>query len=176
LKDFIQLVPKFCDGYVYPLQDEDDVESMDMRILDYEETSAATGLISPQSIIKRSVDMSDYTWTVKIQGEIVGVFGLTDAPYEDYGIPWFIGSPKMNRMNPLRFVKLSKRVIDLFHIIFPGLVNFVLADYKGAVEWLRLLGFRFSKDLYTLTDPDERFYMFWKTCTCREDGGLITHV
>jgi len=164
MKDFSTLVPKLCNGHVRPYRQDDDLTNFEIREMDYQETSASTGLTSPHDILTTAVKASDYTWVIyDDDDDIVGIFGVSRyLNREPVGIPWLIGSTRMfNVMTPAQYTRIAKRVIDQFLIQYPVLCNLVLAEYTSAVRWLQLLGFTVDKSNPIIL-TDKQFYLFYK--------------
>lgn len=166
MKDFITLVPRLCDGFVQPVEDLSFLDNFHMRNKDAEEALSATGMKSPLQALRQSILHSTYSWTISVNGKVLGVFGIAETDYENYGCPWLLGSPDLDKWNSIRFIRYSKLVIESFHILYPSLLNFVIHDYYSTLKWLKFLGFEISDEPYILTNKP--FYMFWKHKEVRE--------
>lgn len=161
MKDSIIPVGKQSDS-VHVLEHMDQIAGFEMRLKDAEEALAATGENSPERALAFSIQASDRVWFIKDPGQpIAGIFGYAKAG-DNAAVPWLLGAPHAPGVHPVKFAKVSKRIVDTWSQQFKLLFNFVIADYQESIRWLKFLGFTVSEEIETLQDPNKPFRRFWR--------------
>lgn len=117
--------------------------------------------MEPYDVLALSTEYSGIAWVIDFGGALCAIFGLTEDANGD-GIPWFIGSPLLEELNSIAVARATKAVVGEMETIYPFLHNYVMADYKQAVRWVRFLGFHLSDETFVLSDPERPFYYFWR--------------
>lgn len=164
MKDFTIPVAELSDK-IRPLTGPEELADFQMREKDAEEALAATGKESPLDALMMSVEASSDVWIVQEGPDkpVAAVFGVAPCPEnERLGIVWLLGTPAADKLNPIEFAKVSRKVVDCLAKPFDMIFNFVMADYSRSIRWLRFLGFTFSKADYYLKDIKKPFKMFWR--------------
>lgn len=112
----------------------------DMRQSDLEEVWASHRWTPLQAMLK-SVEVSDYSTAIVIDGELCGIFGLrVDSYLSGRGLPWMLTSNNM--INYKRdFILKTRPVIDQMMEVVPYLENYVHAKNKLSIRWLKWVGF-----------------------------------
>ena len=111
-----------------------------MRQADIDEVIAWSGS-SPLYSLQRGVSWSKASATVIIDGEIAAIMGVASfGLLSDEGSPWLLGTDVMTEKKRA-VLKESPTVVKLMLSICPELENWVHADNKVSVRWLRWLGF-----------------------------------
>lgn len=91
--------------------------------------------------IRRSVARSMFCWSGFIGGELAAILGVTPLDtLGGVGSPWMLGTPVLDKHSRI-LVQATPDYIARMLKAFPHLVNFVHAENKTSVRWLRRLGF-----------------------------------
>jgi len=97
--------------------------------------------LTPIQALTRGAEMSDYCSVVVIDGEPCAVVGLVVLNHlGGVGVPWLLathGALKNRRI----FINRCKQGVEDMRTVCPNLMNFVHADNKLSVRWLRWMGF-----------------------------------
>lgn len=113
-----------------------------MRAADLAELRAA-GFDEALYPVKQSVMRSTLCWTALVDGELACIFGITwSGP--DTGSPWMLGTPVVDRHSRV-LMRRTPQYIDLMLQAFSYLHNYVHAENKTSVRWLRRLGFALAE-------------------------------
>lgn len=72
--------------------------------------------------------------------EPLAVFGLAHTANPDIGIPWMMGTPRLNR-HPKEMLRLGRMFVKNWLEFFPRLVNIVLATSTENIKYIKRLGF-----------------------------------
>ncbi len=148
---------------IRPLQNKEELKAFIMKEKDAEEALASTGAESVREALNNCVELSEAVWIIqKPTSPIGGVFGLAPTDKPEYGVPWLLGTPFAKLINPIKFARLSKKIIKKFQERYKVLFNYVSADYYESIRWLQFLGFKVSDQETYLKDPDVPFKLFWR--------------
>lgn len=125
-----------------------DIETIaaDLRLADIEEIHGSLGHRNCLRVMLAGAEMSSMLWTIEVDGEPAGLFGVT--PALDIGVPWMLGTPALERA-PKQLTKLGRRYVHLMSDKYATLLNYVDARSLKSVYWLARLGFTVS----TETEP-----------------------
>lgn len=85
--------------------------------------------------------------TALIDGDVAAIWGVGGAPLSETGQPFLMTSDAVEKVSPLRFVRIYQNEVLKMLQLFPHLVNYVDAAYTKAVRLLDIIGF-------TLGDPE----------------------
>lgn len=115
-----------------------------MRQGDVDEVKASTRH-TPFQALKSSVEKSSFCVVVVIDDIPVTILGLVIHDYlSGVGVPWLLSATQaLNHRR--KFLELSPPVIDEMLRICPKLVNYVYAENKISIRWLKWLGFTVEK-------------------------------
>lgn len=80
--------------------------------------------------------------TALIDGEVAAIWGVGGVPLSNEGQPFLMTSDAVDRISPLRFVRIYQNEVLKMLQLFPRLVNYVDAAYDKAVRLLDIVGFR----------------------------------
>jgi Protein of unknown function (DUF2833) len=111
-----------------------------LRAADIAELAAA-GLTS--EALAFSVEASTWAVTVRVDGAMGCVFGVAPLGgtfFSDTGVPWMLGSDLVRKHQRL-LMRGSAPYIRLMLKDYGHLLNFVHAENKEAVRWLKHMGF-----------------------------------
>lgn len=124
---------------------EGDIETIaaNLRNADIEEIHGSTGHRDCLAVIHRGAQMSTLLWTIEVDGEPAGLFGVTPAP--GIGVPWMLGTPALERA-PKQLTKLGRVYVTLMNQKYATLLNYVDARSLKSVYWLARLGFTVQKE------------------------------
>lgn len=124
---------------------EGDVEAVaaNLRNADIEEIHGSTGHRDCLAIMRQGAEISDMLWTIEVDGEPAGLFGVTPAA-KDVGVPWMLGTPALERA-PKQLTRLGRAYVHLMSDKYATLLNYVDARSLKSVYWLALLGFTVQK-------------------------------
>lgn len=122
-----------------------DVETIaaNLRNADIEEIHGSTGRRDCLAIMRHGAEASDMLWTIEVDGEPAGLFGVTPAP--GFGVPWMLGTPALERA-PKQLTKLGRAYVRLMNQKYATLLNYVDARSLKSVYWLARLGFTVQKE------------------------------
>ena len=99
----------------------------------------AVGFLDALAPIADSVVTSSLCWSAFADGELACILGV--APLgEQTGAPWMLGTPLLDTQARV-LVRETPRYIGAMLEVFPHLLNFVHAQNRTSVHWLRRLGF-----------------------------------
>lgn len=131
-----------------------------MREADRIEVKASSGL-TPYESLKYSCDKSNFTVVVMVDDMPIAVFGLSVInALTGLGTPWLLSSEEA--MNHKReFFKLSPSIIQEMLSICPKLYNYVHAENKVSIKWLKWLGFTVESDPVEYGVKGEKFHKFY---------------
>ena len=132
-----------------------------MRQQDATEVWHSNGM-SPLEALYMSYDICGENHTIiDDHGEIIGMFGCGhNEETPNIGVPWLLASDKLPTITR-EFLPQSKEWIDSLDEKYDMLFNFVHADNKVSIRWLKWMGFKFLRKQYYGVNPSE-FYPFVK--------------
>jgi hypothetical protein len=99
----------------------------------------ATG-VKVKRALWRGYRRSLWCRTAFVDGDIAAIWGLNASALSNYGVPWLLTAPAIERM-PVAFRREAGREVARMLALCPVLENHVLTSYTGAVRLLRSLGF-----------------------------------
>lgn len=119
----------------------DVVELVDnMRPADRKECELATGM-DASGAVQISIGFSSYVAAVRVDGRLACIYGVCPSVLDPrVGIPWMLGTPEMDKW-PVVIMKVSKACVEDMLKVYHELINWVHADNKRAIAWLKHLGF-----------------------------------
>lgn len=131
-----------------------------MRKQDAQEVWHSDGM-SPLEALEMSYDAAEECNTIiDDDGEVIGIFGVSPAGGKRIGSPFLLASDKLPTVAK-EFIPQSKEWIEKIHENYDLLFNYVHADNKISMRWLRWLGFNFIQKLEYGVNPSH-FYEFVK--------------
>jgi len=122
-----------------------DVEYLisNMRQPDIDELMALVGNVA--NVVKESVRLSNYKWSVYANNEFVCIFGIgSPTLLSDTGIVWMLGTDLLEKHKG-SFIRHSREYIEAMLDVYPYLTNFVDARNKRTIRWLKFMGFTFKE-------------------------------
>lgn len=95
---------------------------------------------------------------LRMDGELVCLFGLEPFPGERaIGVPWMISTETLGKVPPHAMAAVSARVVARWKEQHHAMTNFVHRHNRGAIRFLRWLGFTIIE---TPTGRGSAFYQF----------------
>lgn len=83
--------------------------------------------------------------TALIDGEVAAVWGCGGVPMSGQGQPWLMTSNAVDKVSPLRFVRIYQNEVYRMLAVFPRLVNWVDMSYDKAIRLLEIIGFKIGE-------------------------------
>jgi len=114
---------------------------------------------SPLFAAVSSLNASLKAWAGIVDGSPICMFGVSEWP-DGTGRPWMIATEELEP-NQKIFLRKCRICVDAMQEGYGILHNFVSAENKTAIKWLRWLGFTIGP-LQPYGINDEPFYYFWK--------------
>jgi hypothetical protein len=96
--------------------------------------------VDPARGIESAFTGSVFTWTVIVDGEIVGMFGGADSGEPGVGYPWLVTAPGIEKVR-LRFIRKSPGYVRKMFERYELLVCNAHKENKALLGWIRWLGF-----------------------------------
>ncbi|MDR3561256.1 MAG: hypothetical protein P4N59_07450 [Negativicutes bacterium] len=110
-----------------------------IRPIDAKEAWCLTGK-EPLEAIAESIQRSDTIRIAEYNGEPVAIFGIGRKDLlSGEGIIWLVGTTNFKLMRKT-FLQISKETISFLLTFYPVAVNYVLAENKGTIKWLKWCG------------------------------------
>ncbi len=132
-----------------------------MRPADRREVMASHGH-SPMEALRGSLERSATAWTLMIDDAPAAMAGVRPAGgiISPIGRPWLLATPDMERAPRTLLARWSRLYVGTMLRLFPRLENWVHADNRHSIRWLKWCGF-------TIDDVPERingddFFLFWR--------------
>lgn len=128
------------DGIIVRRAIKDDVEFLcdKLRQSDVNEVWASSHK-TPEEALTYSLDKSIFALTI-VNSNPIGMFGIApDIILGDKASVWFLASDELESIGR-RFIKNSRRFIDIMLDYYPYLFNFVDERNQESIKWLRLCG------------------------------------
>lgn len=94
-----------------------------------------------------------------IDGKVAAIWGVYGSLTSDVGKVFLITTKEVEKISPLKFIRIYKEQIKQLHNLFPVLENYVDANYHQAVRALKVAGATLSKPL-TLGPEESLFRKF----------------
>lgn len=112
-----------------------------IRIIDVIEGYLQTG--NPlYETLKTTYDLSPRVWVGYYDDELVNVFGVAVFNlFGGEGHPWMLATNKIDDC-PIHFLRESCYYLNEMKQGFSRLHNYVYADHKASIGWLKWLGFK----------------------------------
>ena len=127
--------------YRTPTQEDIDYVAENMRSADIAEVKAYG--YSPKMGLKLSIAFSDEAFTGLIDGEVSMIFGYASPNITD-GEIWALGTDKCFSA-PRDMLLEGRKHISKFLERAENLVNYIGADNRHSISWLKHLGFIISE-------------------------------
>jgi N-acetylglutamate synthase-like GNAT family acetyltransferase len=128
-----------------------------MRESDRKEVMASHGH-TPYEALLKSFKGSDSCDSIVYLGKVVGMCGVARVD-KLVGTPWLLGSDTLvtNKIVAFSFLKGSTPWVRKHQLKYPMLINYVSAENKASLMWLKHLGFTFIREVNIGAEP---FYEF----------------
>lgn len=106
----------------------------------------AAYLSEPLEVIKRSIELSQWSLTGVVDDTPICIFGVVVDEFTGVGRPWMIGTESLDEHAGV-FLRHCRGVVRKMRQSARFLVNHVDARNTRAIEWLQWLGFRLDEPL-----------------------------
>ena len=125
------------------IEDCDEVAPL-MRSQDVIEIMYSNGL-KPLEALQKGFEASQVCNSIIHEdGSVVGMFGVCDSGV--IASPWMLGTDRaVDKTTRKSFIPQAKDWVNQMSSIYPLLTNFVHAENKISMVWLKSLGFEFIK-------------------------------
>ena len=132
----------------------------DMREADRCEVMASHGH-TPEQALAASLVRSPLAWTCVVDGAPAFMWGVARAGslLSFTGRPWLLGTPAILTVQR-QFLRQSRSYVARMQDRFPRLENWVHADNRASMRWLRWCGFTISAEPESING--NHFYRFWR--------------
>ena len=142
-------------GHIRPI-------ARNMRSCDEREVWASHGY-NPEEAMDASFWRSLKAWTCLVDGEPAFMWGVgpQESVMGNVDCPWLLGTDAMKKVK-LDFIKLSRRYVDDMQELYPRLENYVHAENKVSIRWLKWCGFELAEEPEEYGVNPEKFYRFWR--------------
>lgn len=118
----------------------------DMRSADAAEVMASHGHTPTQAIME-GWKLSQYSVVVMVNSEPCVIMGLVNWDLlSGSGVPWLLGTERALKYSR-EFFRLSPPVIDEMLTVCPRLFNYVHAENKISIKWLKWIGFTIDEPM-----------------------------
>lgn len=131
-----------------------------LRQSDVDEVWASNNL-TPWEALYESLTHSIVTFTITQKGLVLGMFGINpDSMLGNQAMIWFLASDDIDKIK-LRFLRHSKRFVNLFLSMYPYLYNYVDIRNLQSMVWLSYCGAKFMPPMpHGLMRKEFRYFYF----------------
>jgi len=96
--------------------------------------------LTPEEALDLCVEKSLFALTIEDEGEVIAMFGINPDSILGYKASiWMLSSSRLHKRR-IRFLKHSRRFIDMMLDYYPYLENYVDDRNQKSIEWLRFCG------------------------------------
>lgn len=123
----------------------------------------ASGRHTPYEALTVSLKMSRQAWTGILAGRPVLMWGVARAGcvLSPVGRPWLLSSDVIENVAKREFIRRSREFVKIMRAEFPILENYVHAENRLSIRWLKWCGF--TMDEIPVSVGGEDFYrFFWR--------------
>lgn len=129
-----------------------------LREADVKELAASSGEEPLEALIISLQVSSECNAIIDDDGLVIGLFGVAIVD-EDLGTPWLLGADGIKDISR-EFIRGCHSWVNQIQEEFPVLCNFVHAENKIAIRWLKKLGFTIINLVPEFGVGKEPFYEF----------------
>ena len=121
---------------------------------------------TPQEALEFALQRSELAWTCMVDGLPAFMWGAarTGSFLGCTGAPWLLGTPAILAVRH-DFLRHCPYFVSAMQSAFPCLENYVHAENKLSIRWLKHLGFTVNEEMPELMN-DEDFFHFWREKEC----------
>ena len=129
------MVIEFCEP------DNFDIQQLVWNLNPADERELLAIGVEPLWGIRHSIETSKHAMSVRIDGNIACIVGLSveDSLGEPSPRPWLFGTPLLFA-DHRTFIRSTRKVLDLWLSEFPEVSNYVDARHSQAISWLKHFG------------------------------------
>lgn len=116
---------------------------------------------TPFQALSNSFYLSSESYTVVFRGLPVAMFGLVpDKNKEGCALVWLLTSTEVEKIW-IRFLKLSRKVIEGLRESYPVLYNYVDSRYEKSIKWIKWCGGEvFAPEAYGIEKLPFNYFVF----------------
>lgn len=103
--------------------------------------------------ITRSFELSTVCRVAVLDGKIIAIWGVGGDIIGTMGRPWLFTAPGIEKY-PLWMVKEGRKQVGEMLELYGRLLNFVDAEYAGALAFVKILGFSVGEPRAVFSGPD----------------------
>lgn len=146
---------------VRPVQ-VDDVSLLQGRLReqDHDEVWAARGR-DPDTMLSESVQASVLCWSIVVEEQVLGMFGVAPSKVAGEGQPWLLGADGLTKLSR-QLIREPAGYIKQMHGKFPILRNVVDARNSISLRWISRVGFTLSSSPRPYGPFSMPFYEFYR--------------
>ena len=117
---------------------------------------------TPDEALRESLRHSELAWTCLVEGVPAFMWGVgrIGSLISVKGAPWLLGTDDVLKIHR-EFLRQSRAYVEQMHRRFPELENYVHAENKLSIRWLKWCGFTLD-----IVEPvninNEVFFRFWR--------------
>lgn len=104
----------------------------------------AVAKLSPTKAIWRCFRHSLYCKTVLVDGELAAMWGV-GGTILGVGEVWLM-TTKVIETIPFTFIREARKEVAYMNSLFPSLIGITSCDYKSAIKFVQLLGFKMTEE------------------------------
>jgi hypothetical protein len=133
-----------------------------LRAADIAELKASVGeSLDIEDVLRAGVEHSDDPRTMTIDGDPVAMFGVVDSKEgtPKTGWVWLLGTDEITE-NKTYFLRNCKKHLAYQEAPYEVLTNFVDARNTVHINWLRWMGFYFTREVENYGAEKRTFYEF----------------
>jgi hypothetical protein len=102
--------------------------------------------MTPLEALRFSYDSSIESNTIiSDSGEVIGMFGVGEIS-TNIGVPWLLASDALSKV-ARQFLPESEKWVERINERYDLLYNYVYAENKLSIRWLKWLGFSFIREI-----------------------------
>lgn len=131
-----------------------------LRPLDLRELHINSDGSTSEEALIRCIEVSDEANAIILEGECVGLFGVSPLP-NGSGAPWLLCSEALSNV-PLKLYKQGRRWLSVMLRKYQHLGNVCLYEHEQSKNFIERMGFRF-KDVMEINGETFQFFeMRWE--------------
>jgi len=149
-------------GFTIRDSERGDIELMKDRLREADKQEIwASDNHTPEEALRSSFNLSTEKLTVVFNGEPVAMFGIVPVTLlDDRAIVWMLTTDLIEKVS-VRFLKLSKKFINLLREKYGILFNFVDVRHKKSIDWLEWCGAKlFKPEIYGVERLPFHYFVF----------------
>ena len=117
---------------------------------------------TPEQALRMSLSSATVAWACLVEGVPAFMWGVSrrGCILSDVGVPWLLGTDAIHKVSR-EFLKQSRDYVDRMQDGFTRLENFVHAENRLSIRWLKWCGFVLDEEIPELMNGED-FFLFWR--------------